>query len=60
MFYDEYTIMGFFEKKSEERSLKFMIFLYSTAKIFNQSLNVFLQRYYHLLTKMNLEFGSNT
>lgn len=60
MFYDEYTIMGFFEKKSEERSLKFMIFLYSTAKIFNQSLNVFLRRHYNLLTKMNLEFGSNT
>lgn len=58
MFYDEYTIMGFFEKKSEERSLKFMIFLYSTAKIFNQSLNV--RRHYNLLTKMNLEFGSNT
>ena len=48
MFYDEYTIMGFFEKKSEERSLKFMIFLYSTAKIFNQNLKLFLYNWKRL------------
>ena len=58
MFYDEYTIMGFFLKRSEERSLKFMIFLHYTAKIFNQNLKLFLYNWKRL-TKMNLEFGSN-